>query len=383
MIRQVASLETLCVDSMRINDLQAMQYDGCKRKILNLLKEIIPSIHTDTPEDLVRWTFQSLNEEFRYIQRAYTRLQDSLPPHERAAINFNSILDYRNAQIALEYNNYAQIAQAVLREVQLPNLRGILNDGNLSKKEKIESIKAWFNNEENRNSIHRIRDLNIRDANLTRIPEEIQLFIGLRELLLNQNQITRIENLPAGLIRLFLDQNQISKIENLPAGLIRLNLRYNQQISKIENLPAGLEGLHLNQNQISKIENLPAGLSYLDLDHNQISKIENLPAGLENLDLYHNQIRKIENLPAGLIRLELSQNQISKIENLPYSLIWLHLDQNQIRERPHNLPANLVLSMENQNDPLKNRLRNIIVLSVFVVLLSYLIKRSWNNFRRD
>ena len=70
MINQVASLETLCVDSMRINDLQAIQYDVCKIKILNLLKDIIPSIHTDTPEDLVRWTFQSLNEEFRYIQIA-------------------------------------------------------------------------------------------------------------------------------------------------------------------------------------------------------------------------------------------------------------------------------------------------------------------------
>ena len=41
MINQVASLETLCVDSMRINDLQAIQFDVCKIKILNLLKEII------------------------------------------------------------------------------------------------------------------------------------------------------------------------------------------------------------------------------------------------------------------------------------------------------------------------------------------------------
>jgi len=116
----------------------------------------------------------------------------------------NSILDYRNAQIALEYNNYAQIAQAVLREVAIPNLIGILNDGNLTKKEKIESIKAWFKNEENRPLIHgirnlTIRDANFRDANLTRIPEEIQLFISLRELYLTLNQIRKIENLPAGL----------------------------------------------------------------------------------------------------------------------------------------------------------------------------------------
>ena len=210
MIRQVASLETLSVNSMRINDLQAIQYDVCKIKILNVLKEIIPSIHTDTPEDLARWTFDSLNEEFRYIQRAYNQLHGSLPLNERAAINFNSILDYRNAQIALEYNNYAQIAQAVLREVQLNlrgilyDLEGILNDGNLTKKEKIESIKAWFKNEENRPLIHgirnlTIRDANFRDANLTRIPEEIQLFISLRELYLTLNQIRKIENLPAGL----------------------------------------------------------------------------------------------------------------------------------------------------------------------------------------
>jgi len=114
MINQVASLETLCVNSMRINDLQAIQYDVCKIKILNLLKEIIPSIHTDTSEDLARWTFQSLNEEFIYIQRAYTRLQGSLPLNERAAINFNSILDYRNAQIELEYNNRGHFIKNIL-----------------------------------------------------------------------------------------------------------------------------------------------------------------------------------------------------------------------------------------------------------------------------
>ena len=85
----------------------------------------------------------------------------------------------------------------------------------------------------------------------------------------------------------------------------------------------------------------------------------------------------------GLRDLKLNQNQIRKIENLPDSLIRLYLDQNQLRERPHNLPANLVLSMENQNDPLKNRLRIIIVLSVFVVLLIYLIERRLNYFRRD
>ena len=123
MINQVASLETISVNSMRINDLQDIRYDACKIKILNLLKDIIPSIHTDTPADLARWTFESLNEEFRYIQIAYNQLQNKLyPVNERAAINFNSILDYRNAKIALEYNNYAQIALAVLREVQIPNL---------------------------------------------------------------------------------------------------------------------------------------------------------------------------------------------------------------------------------------------------------------------
>ena len=61
-----------------------------------------------------------------------------------------------------------------------------------------------------------------------------------------------------------------------------------------------LENLILSNNFIDKIENLPETLIKLDLSSNQIKKLENLPNNLKIIDLSGNQIEIIENIPENL-----------------------------------------------------------------------------------
>lgn len=60
----------------------------------------------------------------------------------------------------------------------------------------------------------------------------------------------------------------------------------------------GLDQLYLNNNKISKLENLPEGLQALNITHNNISKLENLPDGLRELWLNRNPLRSIDGLTA-------------------------------------------------------------------------------------
>ena len=178
---------------------------------------------------------------------------------------------------------------------------------------------------------------------LTKIPKEINELTQLEYLLLDNNQITKIEGLETltQLEYLLLDNNQITKI----GGLETLTqLKYlalnNNQITKIGGLETltQLKYLALNNNQITKIEGIEnlTQLEYLYFDNNQITKIE----GLENLILlktlylHNNQITKIEGIEnlTLLQYLEFHNNQIIKIEGLENLILLktLYLHNNQI-----------------------------------------------------
>ena len=99
----------------------------------------------------------------------------------------------------------------------------------------------------------------------------------------------------------------------------------NNQISKIENLPNGLQTFYCDNNQIRKIENLPNGLQTFYCDNNQISKIENLPQNLQTFDCNNNQITTIRNLPNGLKSFYSIGNPIAFVDNIPID--WFYKGQ--------------------------------------------------------
>lgn len=97
-----------------------------------------------------------------------------------------------------------------------------------------------------------------------------------------------------------------------------------KSFAKIENLDEyiNLKALWLNNNALMKIENLGhlVNLVQLFLNNNMILKIENLDklVNLRTLDLSHNKISKIENLQelTSLVDLDLSYNLLQNCEGL-------------------------------------------------------------------
>ena len=186
-----------------------------------------------------------------------------------------------------------------------------------------------------------IEKIDLSYKNLIEIPKGLDQFKQLKQLYLNNNQITKIEN---------LDNN---------IDLTDLNLN-NNKITKIENLDklVNLQTLFLSLNKITKIENIDKNINLqeLYLYDNQINKIENLDKNinLKILYLQNNQINKIENLDnlINLIDLYLSNNKISKIENIHHldKLKYFRLfdeDQNE------NIKESLSISLDNYNLELK------------------------------
>jgi len=129
---------------------------------------------------------------------------------------------------------------------------------------------------------------NLSGKGLTKIPDDLDP--NITELYLNNNKITKIENLPASLHGLYLHYNNITKIENLPSSLHTLHLD-NNKITKIENLPASLHALYLNSNQITEIPLQILELRHLtEFSYNDI-EIKHIPRLIQRwLDRLNNRI---------------------------------------------------------------------------------------------
>jgi internalin A len=201
----------------------------------------------------------------------------------------------------------------------------------------------------------KLTGLDLSGLGLEKIPKEIADLTMLQELNLQDNEITKIENLDrlVNLQVLNLSINRISEIEGLNnlVNLRHLGLAYNNryttttgsisggilQISNLNNLQ-NLEFLDLSFNLIGEINGLDnlLMLSSLNLSNNSITKIENI-GHLSNLKILHlsnNSITKIENIGhlSNLKILHLSNNSITKIENIGHlsNLESLYLSNNSI-----------------------------------------------------
>ena len=133
-----------------------------------------------------------------------------------------------------------------------------------------------------------IEKIYLTDENLVEIPYGLEQFKFLTTLNLDQNQISKIENLDKNinLNVLYLNNNKITKIENLDNNI-------------------NLQRLYLYDNQITKIENIHhlEKLKYFRLfDEEQNENIkESLSISLDNYNL---ELKEIQ-IQQELLKLEL------------------------------------------------------------------------------
>ncbi|WGV28426.1 COR domain-containing protein [Halotia branconii] len=199
-----------------------------------------------------------------------------------------------------------------------------------------------------------LRQLNLRNNQITQIPEAIAKLTNLRQLSLYNNQIIQIPEAIAKLTNLRTLDLSYNQITQIPEAIAKLtNLRqlslYNNQIAQVPEAIAKLTNLttlYLSGNQITQIPEAIAkliNLTTLDLSGNQITQIPEAIAKLTNLttlDLSGNQITQIPEAIAkltNLTTLDLSGNQITQIPEVIAkltNLTTLRLHKNQITQIP-------------------------------------------------
>ncbi len=163
-------------------------------------------------------------------------------------------------------------------------------------------IRDWLHKSETQVSIQRVTALDLKQLELTCLPEELSLFTSLEALFLDNNklkEVTILETLTS-LFWLTLEDNKLTEV-TIPSTL------------------SALEKLNLSNNQLTKIY-IPAtctALKDLNLKNNQLNKItipETLTA-LKELYLNDNQLEEIT-LPGTLISLQelwLDDNRLKEV----------------------------------------------------------------------
>jgi GTPase SAR1 family protein len=112
--------------------------------------------------------------------------------------------------------------------------------------------------------------LDLSNQYLFRIPSIIESLFKLKKLILNNNQITKLENLPPNLIELEINNNEVEILEKLPLRLQFLKIR-NNKIKTVNNLPKSILNADFGYNEISIIEELPPNLKSIKLNNNKLS----------------------------------------------------------------------------------------------------------------
>jgi hypothetical protein len=85
---------------------------------------------------------------------------------------------------------------------------------------------------------------------------------------------------------------------------------YNNKIKLLDNLPPNLTDLACSNNEIRLIDNLPINLKYLGCSNNKISNIKNLPPYLISLDFSNNSLKNMPLLPKTIQYINYSNNLI-------------------------------------------------------------------------
>lgn len=254
----------------------------------------------------------------------------------------------------------------------------------------------------NLKTIEKIREIDLSERKLIKIPTNIRKFKNLEVLRLNNNELTTLDydiykgisnyvfdELKA-LKRLYLDSNKLTKIEpNLFNGLSSLEILYlgNNQLARIDddsfNGLSNLKELYLGNNRLKTIDGSPfnglLNLRKLELHNNRLSEIGSEAfkglSNLEELHIHYNKLKKItgdvfEGIPnlknlylndnylteingdvfrkiPNLLTLNLNDNCLTSIDSSFFealkNLVWLRLQHNKLSALPD--------SIQNLNQP--------------------------------
>lgn len=245
--------------------------------------------------------------------------------------------------------------------------------------------------ETSKKSKHKI--LNLSDCFLKEIPEEISKMEHIEVLILNDNFITEIKNLPINLKRIIAVNNKIQQVLkgtftdniefiNLDKNLIQCvedNLKNATYLNLSNNcifdmsFVKGCNSLHtllLNNNNIGNFVCPCEELKILEISHNKLTNIDRLPKNLNVIKASHNNIKIIESLPFGLKICHLDRNNIKHINWFPSMLHDINVSFNELERLP-TFPATIKIC-----DVSYNALSSLMGINLNVISLNI----SYNKF---
>ncbi len=175
--------------------------------------------------------------------------------------------------------------------------------------------------------------LNVGASGLTTLPDRLPPHITT--LVIPDNNLTSLPELPEGLRELEVSGNQLTSLPSLPQGLQKL-WAYNNWLASLPTLPPGLGDLAVSNNQLTSLPEMPPALRELRVSGNNLTSLPALPSGLQKLWAYNNRLTSLPEMSPGLQELDVSHNQLTR---LPQSLTGLssaarvYLDGNPLSVR--------------------------------------------------
>jgi len=137
--------------------------------------------------------------------------------------------------------------------------------------------------------------------------------------------------------KLILDDNSLTYINDIPKSVETISLKQNK-LTKITFLMENLKEIYLNKNHISDIEELLDSVEILDISNNNIGMICLLSENLKILNAYNCKLTKILcKFPPKLKKLDLFSNSLESVPDFPDSLEWVDLSSNELLYLPKNI----------------------------------------------
>lgn len=167
----------------------------------------------------------------------------------------------------------------------------------------------------------------VQYLNMSYSSEPVQTTPNLKNLILNNKNISSIPPLPSGLETLECNSNLLTTLPALPSSLKTL-VCSNNYISNLPTLPLSLEWLNCDQNVLTNLPALPNNLKKLECRSNQIVTLPILPTNLEWIDCSGNQLQNLPSLSQALVHLQCSDNMLMSMPILPSGLTYLNSRDN-------------------------------------------------------
>nr|NGX39765.1 E3 ubiquitin-protein ligase SlrP [Chlamydiota bacterium] len=285
---------------------------------------------------------KKLQERIRAIEAQKAQQSAKLQEQKLAAASVKKGKEPQRPSNVTEKQRYKDTKAVYSELARSSNLKLTLKDT-----KSLKTLEDWF--KANLHVLQGVKKLDLRNNQLTSIPDSLGGLKALEKLWLHENQLTSIPDSLGGLTALellLLHENQLTTIPDSLGGLKALKVLdlNNNQLTTIPNSLGGLTALtwlNLSNNQLTTIPDSLGGLTALMelyLSNNQLTTIPDSLGGLtalETLSLFENQLTTIPDSLGGLtalMRLSFRNNQLTTIPDSlgglkALEMLWLNENQ--------------------------------------------------------